>query len=1181
MPNRVFRELSLRQRLLLLMMFTSGIGVLLGCLAFLAYDMHVARKQKEEDLRSAANLIGTNSTAALAFDDALSGSKLLESLSTQNQIRMGVLYRSDGTYFASYIRANLKGKILPPDRPPDGMVWSKNRLTHSSQVRLDRRALGWLYLELDITDLQDRLDRFEQWTALIALGSLLLVYLLMSALQRGITGPIQNLAAIARSIAAEKYYSLRAPPFCGRELRQLGADFNHMLMEIERRDAALSEARDVLERRLVARTRELEMEVKERSRAEQELQQRTTFVNTLITNNPLAIAVGGPHGKLELVNPAFEKLFGYSSDEAIGRGFDELLYPLDLSGNEMHERLERVKRETLHETAKRRKKSGDLVDVELHAVPLALESGRLNVLALYQDISERSEAQRALRESEELFRTVSAAAPIGIFYTGANGKILYTNKRWEEMTGRTAEHAMRSGWADAVHPEDRAVMEKLWESGFAFQMELRDQCRFLTPEGHVNWVQWQTRALIGTDGTLQGYVGVIEDITQRRAAEQRLMEAKEAAEAASSAKSDFLANMSHEIRTPMNGILGMTDLALETELKPDQREYLEMVRSSAESLLGIINDILDFSKIEAGRLDLESVSFSLLDCMESALEPLAVRAQQKGLEVTWALQGEIPEVLMGDPTRLRQILINLMGNAIKFTKEGEVSLRAERLQSEEGFIPIRFSVSDTGIGIPTEKQRQIFDAFSQADSSTTREFGGTGLGLSISARLIQLMKGEMVLESAPGKGSTFTFTVPFLIGTAPAPALLALPHPAMKNKRVLVVDDNEINRNLLAQVLPQWGLQPACAVNGMEALDIFRKSVEEGAAFPVVLLDQNMPGMDGYEVSKRIRLLAKNKPPVIVILSSAPSLIDQDRLKELGIARSLIKPLRRATLLEAIRHGLKLPASPEKPPIMGNEKRKAGGLRLLLVEDNRVNQKLALRLLEKAGHQVTLAINGQEAIELFRPNSFDLVLMDIQMPVMGGVEATRKIREAERKTGGRIPIIAMTAHAMAGDAEKYLSVGMDGYVSKPVRAGFLRAEIDRLARPAHAETRGPVSEKEREKYMPNAIIDQTELLARVENDRELIRDLLLIFKEEFPGHLQALRDAVDSTDGERVAAEAHTLKGMLSNLAAHPAAVAAARLEQLGRNREVSEFRGAYASFENISKELLLHLDTCMAEVCR
>jgi len=470
----------------------------------------------------------------------------------------------------------------------------------------------------------------------------------------------------------------------------------------------------------------------------------------------------------------------------------------------MDERLKNVKKGFIHETAKRKKKNGALVDVEVHAVPLALKSGEQNVLALYQDISGRLEAQRALRESEQLFRTLSAAAPIGIFYTDAAGKILYTNKRWEEMTGRTAEHAMRKGWADAVHPEDRATVEKLWKSGFTLQIELKDQCRFLTPEGHVNWVQWQTRALMGTDGILQGYVGVIEDITKQRAAEQRLVEAKQAAEAASRAKSQFLANMSHEIRTPMNGILGMTELALDTELQPEQREYLEMVWSSAESLLGIINDILDFSKIEAGRLDLESVPFSLLDCIESALEPLAVRAQQKNLEVTWALQGDVPEVLLGDPTRLRQILINLAGNAIKFTKEGEVSVQAQRLQSTGGFIPIRFSVSDTGMGIPKDKQQQIFDAFSQADSSTTREFGGTGLGLSISARLIQLMKGEIELESTPDKGSTFTFTVPFLAGTAAASPLPLIVHSAMENERVLVVDDNEINRILLMNILPQW-----------------------------------------------------------------------------------------------------------------------------------------------------------------------------------------------------------------------------------------------------------------------------------------------------------------------------------------------------------------------------------------
>jgi len=337
-------------------------------------------------------------------------------------------------------------------------------------------------------------------------------------------------------------------------------------------------------------------------------------------------------------------------------------------------------------------------------------------------------------------------------------------------------------------------------------------------------------------------------------------------------------------------------------------------------------------------------------------------------------------------------------------------------------------------------------------------------------------------------------------------------------------------------------------------------------------------GMDGYEVAERIRRLAKKDQPAIVILSSAPGSVEAARLKMLGIERCLIKPLRRATLLEAIRHGLELPAPSEKTPAPSAEMEKARCLRLLLVEDNRVNQKLALRLLEKMGHQVTLAHNGREALELLKPNSFDLVLMDIQMPGMGGVEATQKIREAERQSGGHIPIIAITAHAMTGDAEKYLSIGMDGYVSKPVRARFLRAEIDRLARPSLAEIPRPTQKGE--KYMSSALIDFAELSARVEDDRELMRDLLLIFKEEFPRHLQTLRLAVDSLDGEKVAAEAHTLKGMLSNLAAGPAAGAAARLEQLGRRREVSEFREACESFENMSKELLQQLDVCMVEVC-
>jgi two-component system sensor histidine kinase/response regulator len=1175
MPVHYIHELSLRQRLLLLTMLTSGIGVLLGCTGFLAYDMHVARQEKTEALRSTGDLIGMNSTAALEFGDELAGAKLLQALRTRPEIRVGILYRPDGTYVASYVRADLNQQALPSHAPTEGMIWGKDRLAYSSTIFLGHRRLGSLYLESGLADLQQRLKRFEQLTGLIAVGSLLLVYLLTAAMQRGLTKPIQNLAAIARSIAAEKHYSLRAPPLSGRELRQLSADFNHMLDELERRDVALKEARDVLELRVAARTSELEMEVNERRKTEQELQQRTAFLDTLITSSPLAIAVGGPSGELELVNPAFEKLFGWTSSEVIGQKVDDLMYPATLAGKEREDRLKLVKLKSVHETTQRKKKGGGLVDVEVYAVPLLMAGGQKSVLAVYQDIGERLTAQKALAESEELFRTVSAAAPVGIFRTDANGEILYTNQRWTEMLGRTAEDALRGVWADAVHPEDRAMVGALWKSGFDLQLELKDQCRVLTPEGHVNWVQWQTRALFGPDGTLQGYVGVVEDITQRRAFERRLVEAKKVAESASHAKSEFLANMSHEIRTPMNGILGMTELALESELQPAQREYLDMVKSSAESLLGIINDILDFSKIEAGRLEPENIPFCLLDCIESALQPLAVRAHERGLELTWAIRGDIPEVLLGDPSRLRQILINLAGNAIKFTKKGEVSLQAERLASKDDAIPMRFTVSDTGIGIPKEKHRQIFAAFSQADSSTTREFGGTGLGLSISARLIELMKGHIELESTLGKGSTFAFTLHFAIGASAECAHPVAAHPELLSKHVLVVDDNETNRRLIMRFLLQWKMEPVCAVNGLSALEMFRGSVEKRTTFPLVLLDQDMPGMNGFEVAEQIRQMAGKDQPAIIILASTSSPADEDRSRKLELEGRLLKPLRRAALLDAISLALKLPVTAGRIPIFGKGMSKLRKLRMLLAEDNRVNQKLAIHLLEKMGHVVSLAVNGKEAVEMLRRESFDMVLMDIQMPVMGGVEAVRCIREDEQKTGAHIPIVAITAHAMAGDAEKYLQSGMDGYVSKPVGSDLLRAEIERLAKTLVQQEEYTMNEK-----VPRELdFDQEQLLARVENDRELLHDLLGIFKQEFPSHLQALREAVVSRDGKLVAAAAHTLKGMLLNLAAGPAAATAGRLEQMGRNGEMQGIQEAFAAFERDAAILLPQLEACMAEV--
>ncbi len=1172
--------LSLRQQLLLVTMVTSGVGSVLGCVGFLAYDMHLARSNKIEALQSVAQIIGTNSTAALAFDDPAGGTKLLNALQTQERIRAGAIYRPDGTLFASYVRADLKDTLVLPAKAPKGIVWEKDCVSLSSPILLNDRTVGLLYLEAGRADLRMRLLRFEKLTVVTAAASLLIVYFLTSALQQSVSGPIRTLASVARSIAKGQAYSLRAPLLWGKELRQLSVDFNQMLEERERRDAALTEARVNLETKVEERTRELENEFAKQRRTELALQERTEFLNTLIASNPIPIVVQNENEKIELANPAFHSLFGYSKEETLGMALDELIVPEEFREDAASNFQQIAERGTIHKTAKRRRKDGTLLDVEIHGAPL-LKGGKVQgVLALYQDLTERLKAQKGVREGEELFRALSAAAPVGIFCADAKGKILYTNKRWKELTGHPAEEAMNSGWYSVVHPEDRTVVENLWKSGVEFGMELKDQCRFLTKEGHVNWVEWQTRTLYALDGALQGYVGVIEDITLRRAAEQRLLEAKEAAEAASRAKSEFLANMSHEIRTPMNGILGMTELALDTELTPVQREYLGMVKSSTELLLGVINDILDFSKIEAGRLDLELVPFSLLDVIEDSLRPLALRAQQKGLELGWSSQGDIPDRVVGDPTRLRQILINLAGNAIKFTKTGEVEVRAERMPSTGKEIEVKLTVSDTGIGIPEEMHQQIFAAFAQADSSTTREFGGTGLGLSISSRLVKLMGGEISVESSPGGGSRFFFTVKLVEEKGADWPATPAGDAQLEGKRVLVADDNETNRQLLARLLQQWGMRPVVAASGVEALALFGQCMSGPDEFQIALIDQNMPGMSGFDVAEQIRRFSTGTNTPILILSSEPSGADRETEKRLGITQHVTKPLRRASLRAAILRALEIsPVEVQTESGMGSLP-PSRRLKLLLAEDNLVNQKLAIRLLEKMGHEVTLAVNGAEAFAMAPRQAFDLILMDIQMPVMSGTEAAKKIREEELRTGGHIPIMAMTAHAMTGDAERCLESGMDGYVSKPIQIDLLRAEIERLTEMKIENGRETM--KKNEESVARPIWNQAELLDRVDNDQELLRELLGIFKEDFPRTIHSLEEAVAAGDMKNSASLSHSLKGMLSNLGGMRAAEAAAKLEKLassaGENGSLKEALGA---LQSEAASLLPEVDAYMTEVRR
>jgi signal transduction histidine kinase/CheY-like chemotaxis protein/HPt (histidine-containing phosphotransfer) domain-containing protein len=673
------------------------------------------------------------------------------------------------------------------------------------------------------------------------------------------------------------------------------------------------------------------------------------------------------------------------------------------------------------------------------------------------------------------------------------------------------------------------------------------------------------------DEELQAHRNNLESEVAKRTAELTTLNvqfaaAKDAAEAASRAKGEFLANMSHEIRTPLNGMIGMTQLTLDTKLKGDQREFLETAKLSADSLLAVVNDILDFSKIEAGKLDLESVDFNVRDCLEETLKTLALRADEKGLELLCEIDANAPELVRGDSGRLRQVILNLVGNSIKFTHRGEISVKVGIENEIDGHATLLFTVTDTGIGIPLEKQKFIFDPFTQADTSTTRKYGGTGLGLTISTRLISMMGGRLWLESEPGKGSRFRFTVLFKVLERKAKPKIIVSTEALTDIKTLIVDDNATNRRILSVMLKAWGLRTAEVEGGEQALVELLSAQQTGKPYQLILTDMHMPFMDGFTLVERIRSIPGLSPTAIMMLTSAGHHGDSDRCRQLGLTSYLVKPIRKAELLSALLAGLghaKMVSEPTKVTQDGHL-RSCGALRILLAEDNRVNQTVAIKTLEKMGHSVVVANNGREALSLLATEAFDLVLMDVQMAEMDGLTATRKIREDEQLTQSHVPIIAMTAHAMAGDRERCLAAGMDAYVSKPINRKKLEEAIVTIVTPRAGVRVASVMRIQEEDAgrVDTVAWDVEEALEKLGGDEALLREVTGIFLEEIPEHLATLHRAINEGDFGTVERTAHSLKGEMGYLGVSGLAHKARELERIGREHDLQHAAELFDVFE-------------------
>jgi PAS domain S-box-containing protein len=949
-------------------------------------------------------------------------------------------------------------------------------------------------------------------------------------------------------------------PFVSNPDDSLGANHPYGQLELERENRQLQEEK----RRLEA--------------------YRDRYVD-LYDSAPVGYVTFDEEGFVQEINLTGARLLGVDREALIGYAFSKYVAQEDVPVFLEHVRKSAVERIEAACEVRLAREGVITKTVQLQSIPIAdpARVGTLSKTAVL-DVTQRKRDEEALRDSEARHRAILETTVDGIITIDDHGIIESVNPATERLFGFTAAEMIGSNvkmlMPSPDHDRHDSYLANYLRTGERKIIGIGREVVGRRKDGKTFPMDLSISEV--NVGGRRMFTGLVHDVTERKRAEEalrrsreeleirvrqrtaelaraneELSRAKEAAEAASRAKSLFLANMSHEIRTPMNAIIGMTELLLDSQLTSRQRDFLKIVAESGEALLWLINGILDFSKIEAGKIVLDCANFDLDESLGDTMRALAVRAHGKGLELACRIRPEVPTFLSGDAARLRQIVVNLVGNAIKFTEQGEVVLEVWPEAGGDGEVQLHFAIRDTGVGVPAEKQKVIFETFEQADATSTRRFGGTGLGLAISSRLVDLMGGRIWVESEIGRGSTFHFTAAFQLAVEePGEKRHAFPS-AVHDMRVLVIDDNRTNRLILEEILKSWAMQPTSVAGGREALETLREARRAGKPYRLVLTDAHMPDMSGFALAEAIRRDPALTSTVIMMLTSGDQPSDVARCEELHIAAHLMKPVKQSELLDAIMLAAGL-AAPDHEGLAAivSQRGRPVPLRILLAEDSLVNQKLVIALLEAQGHQVVVVGNGREALAALISQPFDLVLMDVQMPEMDGLEAATAIRARERIAGGHVPIVAMTAHALKGDRELCLAAGMDEYIAKPIRAHALFDVIEAVVPRAQAAATSPARK---------GIIDWAELLRGVRGDQRLLETFVEAALTEIPGLLAAAAQAVAESDATKLRLSVHTLRGSLRYFGETPALSPLQQLEAMGQDHNLD---GAAAVLATVQQEV-------------